>query len=174
MFCDIRSLPNVTYCTLICQSSGNWGRHAKQHAFIYQLWTTRALLNVFLDSPNYDSQNSSDETHELGLWTKNEKMCYELEPWVLTSFFLCKYGLFWALKAIFPKFIIMLMWCGLPMKWNHMVWKTYPQHLQATVTYFKSTKNLKFIKKKKKKNQFKPMKCLQFFRVPLKTSKEKS
>ena len=61
--------------------------------------------------------------------------------------FLCKYGLFWALKEILPKFIIMLMWCGLPMKWNHMVWKIYPQHLQATVTYFKSSKNLKFIKK---------------------------
>ena len=65
--------------------------------------------------------------------------------------FLCKYGLFWALKEILPKFIIMLMWCGLPMKWNHMVWKIYPQHLQATVTYFKSSKNLKFIKKIKKK-----------------------
>ena len=32
MLCDIRGLPNVTYCTLTCQSSGNWGRHAKQHA----------------------------------------------------------------------------------------------------------------------------------------------
>ena len=67
--------------------------------------------------------------------------------------FLCKYGLFWALKEILPKFIIMLMWCGLPMKWNHMVWKIYPQHLQATVTYFKSSKNLKFIKKKLKKKK---------------------
>ena len=64
-------------------------------------------------------------------------------------FFICKYELFWALKEIFPKFMIMLIWCGLPMKWSHMVWKICPQHLQATVTYCKSTKNLKFIKKKK-------------------------
>ena len=30
--------------------------------------------------------------------------------------FLCKYRLFWALKEIFPKSMITLMWCGFPMK----------------------------------------------------------
>ena len=34
----------------------------------------------FLAPPNHDSQNSLDETHELGSWAKNEMMCYELEP----------------------------------------------------------------------------------------------
>ena len=62
----MRGLPNVTYCTLTRQSLGNWGRHAKQHAFLYQLWTTRALLNILLGPPNHDSQNSPYETHELG------------------------------------------------------------------------------------------------------------
>ena len=57
---------------------------------------------------------------------KNEIMCYELEPWALTSF-LCKYGLFWALEEIFPKFMIVLTWCGSLMKWSHVVWKFFPQ-----------------------------------------------
>ena len=30
--------------------------------------------------------------------------------------FLCEYGLFWALEEIFPKSMIMLTWCGSPMK----------------------------------------------------------
>ena len=33
----MRDLPDATYCTLTRLSSGNWGRHAKQHGFIYQL-----------------------------------------------------------------------------------------------------------------------------------------
>ena len=65
----MRDLPNVTYYTLTCQSSGNWGRHAKQHAFLYQLWTTRVLLNILLRPPNHDSQNSSDET----AWIMSQK-----------------------------------------------------------------------------------------------------
>ena len=118
----MRGLPNVTYCTLTHQSSGNWRRHAKQHAFLYQLWTTGASLNILLDPLNHNSQNSPDKTHELGSWVKNEMMCYELEPWVLTPF-LCKYELFLALEEIFPKSMIVLTWCGSPMKWTHMVWK---------------------------------------------------
>ena len=86
MLCDIRGLPNVTYCTLTHKSSGNWGRHAKQHTFFYQLWTTGALLNILLDPPNHNSQNSPDETHELGSWVKNEMMCYEFEPWASMPF----------------------------------------------------------------------------------------
>ena len=77
------SYPNVAFCTLTCQSSGNWGRHVKQHAFLYQLWTTGVLLNILLDPPNHDSQNSPDETHELGSWAKNEMLCHELELWAL-------------------------------------------------------------------------------------------
>ena len=103
----MRGLPNVTYCTLTCQSLGNWGRHAKQHAFLYQLWTTGVLLNILLDPSNHDSQNSPDKTHELGSWVKNEMMCYELKSWALTPF-LCKYELFWALEEIFPKSVIVL------------------------------------------------------------------
>ena len=82
----MRGLPNVTYCILTRQSSGNWGRHAKQHAFLYQLWTTRALLNILLGLPNHDSQNSPNEIHELKSWAENEMMCYELESWALTPF----------------------------------------------------------------------------------------
>ena len=46
------------------------GRHAKQHAFLYQLWTTGALLNILFSPPNHNSHNSTDETHELGSWVK--------------------------------------------------------------------------------------------------------
>ena len=46
-------------------------------------------------------------------------------PWASVSFY--EYGLFWALKEIFPKFMIMLTWCGSPMKWRHVVWKICPQ-----------------------------------------------
>ena len=31
MLCDVRGLPDATYYTLTRQSSGNWGKHAKQH-----------------------------------------------------------------------------------------------------------------------------------------------
>ena len=54
----MRGLPNVIYCILTHQSSGNWGRHAKQHAFLYQLWTTGVLLNILFGPPNHNSQNS--------------------------------------------------------------------------------------------------------------------
>ena len=128
----MRGLPNVTYCTLTHQSSGNWGRHAKQHVFLYQLWTTGALLNILLGSPNHDSQNSPNETHELGSWAKNEMMYYELEPWALTPF-LCKYGLFWALKEVFPKSMIMFMWYGSLMEWSHVVWKICPQQQASPI-----------------------------------------
>ena len=108
-------LTDATYCTLTHQSSENWGRHAKQHVFLYQLWTTGTLLNILLGSPNHDSQNSSDETHELGSWAKMRWCAMSLNHgfWCL---FVCKYGLFWALKKIFPKSMTTLMWCGLPMK----------------------------------------------------------
>ena len=75
--------PNVTFCTLTRQSLGNWERHAKQHAFLYQLWTAKTLLNILLGPPNHDSQNSPDEIHELGSWAKNEMLCYKLELWAL-------------------------------------------------------------------------------------------
>ena len=82
----MRDLPNATYCTLTHQSSGNQERHVKQHVFLYQLWTAGALLNILLGPPSHDSQNSPDETHELGSWVKNEMMCYELELWALALF----------------------------------------------------------------------------------------
>ena len=118
----MRGLPNVTHCTLTHQSSGNWGRHAKQHVFLYQLWTTEALLNILPSPPNHDSQNSSDETHELGSWAK--KWDDVLWAWTMGfDTFLCKYGLFWALEEILPKSMIVLTWCGSPMKWSHVIWK---------------------------------------------------
>ena len=79
----MRGLPNVTYCTLTCRSLGNWGRHVKQHAFLYQLWITRVLLNILLGPPNHNSQNSPDETHDLGSWAKNKMLYHELELWAL-------------------------------------------------------------------------------------------
>ena len=66
---------NVTYYTLTRQSSGNWGRHAKQHAFLYQFWTTGVLLNILLGPPNHDSHNSPNETYELGSWAKKMRWC---------------------------------------------------------------------------------------------------
>ena len=118
--------PNVTFCTLTCQSSGNWGRHAKQYAFLYQLWTTGALLNILLSPPNHDFQNSPDEIHELGSWVK--KWDDVLRAWTMGfDTFLWKYGIFWALEEIFPKSMIVLMWCRSPMKWSHVMWKICPQ-----------------------------------------------
>ena len=86
-----------------------------KNVFLYQLWTTGTLLNILLGPPNYNSQNSPNEIHEPGSWAKNEMMCYELEPWALTPFFV-NMGSFWALKEIFLKSMITLMWCKLPMK----------------------------------------------------------
>ena len=40
-------------------------------------------------------------------------------PWALTS--CCEYELFWGLKEIFLKFMIVLTWCGSPMKWSNVV-----------------------------------------------------
>ena len=104
-----KAYPNVAYYILTRQSSGNWGRYAKQHAFLYQLWTTGALLNILLGPSNHDSQNSPNETHELGSWVKK----WDDVPWVWTmgfDAFLCEYEFFWVLKEIFPKFMIVLTW----------------------------------------------------------------
>ena len=63
-------------------------------------------------------------------WIMSQK--WDDVSWVWTmgfDAFLCKYGLFWALKEVFPKFMIMLTWCGLPMKWNYVVWKICPKHI---------------------------------------------
>ena len=118
----MRGLPNVIHCTLTHPSSGNWGRYVKQHVFLYQLWTTETLLNILPSPPNHDSQNSSDETHELGSWAK--KWDDVLWAWTMGfDTFLCKYGLFWALEEILPKSMIVLTWCGSPMKWSHVIWK---------------------------------------------------
>ena len=75
----MRGLPDTIYYTLTCQSLGNWERHTKQHVFPYQLWTTGTLLNILLDPPNHDYQNSPDEIHELGSWAENEMLCHELK-----------------------------------------------------------------------------------------------
>ena len=83
----MRGLPNVTYCTLTHQSSGNWGRHAKQHVFLYQVWTIGVLLNILLDPPNHGSQNSPNETYELGSWAEIKMLCHELKLWVLVRLY---------------------------------------------------------------------------------------
>ena len=129
----MRDLSDDTYCTLTRQSSRNWERHVKQHVFLYQFWTARALLNIFLGHSNHDSQNFLDETmsldHELrmrccaislnyGLWWDNIAMSFG--PSASASF--CEYGLFWVLKEIFPKFII--CWCGANCQWNKFEGKT--------------------------------------------------
>ena len=123
----MKGFPNVTYCTLTHQSSRNWGRHAKQHAFLYQLWIIGVLLNILFRPPNHDSKNSLNETHELGSWAK--KWDNVLWAWTMGfDTFLCKYGLFWALEEIPLKSMKVLTWCRLPMKWSHVVWKICPQH----------------------------------------------
>ena len=61
-------------------------------------------------------------------WIMSQK--WDDVPWTWTmgfDAFLCKYGLFWALKEVFPKSMIMLTWCGSPMKWSHVMWKICPQ-----------------------------------------------
>ena len=47
-------------------------------------WT---LLNILLGLPNDDSQNSPNETHELGSWAENEILCHELKLWVLVRLY---------------------------------------------------------------------------------------
>ena len=98
--------------------------------FFYQLWTTGALLNILLGYPNHNSQNSPDETHELGSWVK--KWDDVLWAWTMGfNAFLCKYGLFWVLEEILPKSIIVLTWCGSPMKWSYVLWKICPQECSS-------------------------------------------
>ena len=59
------------------------GKTCQATCFLYQPWTTGALLNILLGPPNHDSQNSPDKTHELGSWAKNEMLCHELKLWAL-------------------------------------------------------------------------------------------
>ena len=59
-----------------------------------------------------------------GLWW--DYITTSFGSWASASF--CEYELFWALKEIFPKSMIVLTWSGSPMKWSHMVWKFFPQH----------------------------------------------
>ena len=50
-------------------------------------------------------------------WIISQKWDDVLWAWTIGfDAFLCKYELFWALKEIIPKFMIMLMWCRLLMK----------------------------------------------------------
>ena len=58
-----------------------------------------------------------------GLWWDYIAMSFG--PWASALF--CEYGLFWALEEIFPKSMIVLIWCRSPMKWNHVMWKFFPQ-----------------------------------------------
>ena len=85
----------------------------------------------FIEHTSWSSKSQLPKFLQWDSWAWIMSQKWDDMPWAWTMgfdvFFLCKYGLFWALKAIFPKFIIMLMWCGLPMKWNHVVWKICPQ-----------------------------------------------
>ena len=59
-------------------------------------------------------------------WTWIMSKKWDDVPWAWTmgfDAFLCKYGFFWALKEVFPKSMIMLTWCGLQMKWSHVMLK---------------------------------------------------
>ena len=47
---------------------------------------------------------------------------------------LCKYGLFWVLRDVFLKSMIMLMWYRSPMEWSHVVWKIFPQQHEIKPT----------------------------------------
>ena len=58
-----------------------------------------------------------------GLWWDYIAMSFG--PWASALF--CEYGLFWALEEIFPKSMIVLIWCRSPMKWNYVMWKFFPQ-----------------------------------------------
>ena len=81
----------------------------------YTSWPFKSRLKKF---PWWDSWD----------WIMSQKIDDVLWPWTMSfDTFLCKYGLFWALKEVFPKLMIMLMWYGLLMKWSHVVWKICPQ-----------------------------------------------
>ena len=57
-------------------------------------------------------------------WIMSQKWDDVLWDWTMGfNAFLCKYGLFWVLKEVFPKSMIILTCCGSPMKWSHEVWK---------------------------------------------------
>ena len=92
--------PDVTFCTLTRQSSGNWGRHAKQHAFLYQLWTTLELywtyfLALQTTTPKIPLMRLMNLDHEpkmrccamssnYGPWWDYIAMSFG--PWALASF----------------------------------------------------------------------------------------
>ena len=122
----MRDLLNVTYCTLTSQSSGNWGKHAKQHAFIYQFEPLEFYWTYFLALQTTTPKIPPMRLMSLDYEQKNEIMCYEPKPWALTLFCACKYGFFWALREVFPKSMIMLMWYGSPKEWSYVVWKICP------------------------------------------------
>ena len=124
----MRGLPNVTYCTLIVKVQGiGEDMPSNMLSFInFELlefyWTYFLALQITtLKIPSVKLMSLDHEP-------KNEMMCYEREPWALTPF-LCKYELFWALEEIFSKYMIVLTWCGSPMKWSHVVCKICPQQL---------------------------------------------
>ena len=83
-------------------------------------WPSKSRLPKF---PRWDSW----------VWITGQK--WNDVPWAWTmgfDAFLCKYRLFWALKKVFPKSMIKLTWCGLPMKWSYVVWKICPQHIASS------------------------------------------
>ena len=78
-------------------------------------WPSKPRLSKF---PQWDSW----------AWIMSQKWDDVSWAWTMDfDVFLCKYWLFWALKEVFPKSMIMLMWCRSPMKWSHVVWKICPQ-----------------------------------------------
>ena len=120
---EFRELGKTRQATCLPLSTLNHWSFTK-HTF----WPSKPRLPKF---PQWDS------------WAKK----WDDVPWAWTmgfDTFLCESGLFWALEEIFPKSMIMLTWCGSPMKWSHVVWKIYPQHSTPQVQGPSKPRLLKF------------------------------
>ena len=91
-------------------------------------WLSKPWLPKFLRWDSWAWIMSQKWDNVLWAWTMGFDEI--ISPWVLDHrlwHHFCEYGLFWALKQILPKFMVMVTWCGSPMKWGHMVWKIRPQ-----------------------------------------------
>ena len=78
-------------------------------------WPSKPQLPKF---PQWDSW--------VWIMSKKMRLCAMRLNHGLWHFFVCKYGFFWALREVFPKSMIMLMWYGSPKEWSYVVWKICP------------------------------------------------
>ena len=92
-------------------------------------WTY--FLTLQTTTPKIPPMRLMSQKWDVVAWARTMGLDEIISPWVLDHglrHHFCEYGIFWALKQILPKFMVMVTWCGSSMKWGHVVWKICPQH----------------------------------------------